>query len=151
MLSNPLRMLIGWLLASVELFSPEKQSSVGTQTILARTVHSAMRMKIFWRFVFVISVITCYRAGTNSLLSWSRFQEWTKNNYYKRRKLGLEKKSTKYMNSHKMIERIIGGIILINLLSTKSVSVVVKEDYRKVKDKKKNVDDCQFARLPVQI
>ena len=74
----------------------------------------------------------------------------TKNNYYKRRILGLEKKSTKYMNSHKMIERIIGGIILINLLSTKSVSVVVKEDYRKVKDKI-NVDDCQFARLTVLI
>ena len=54
------------------------------------------------------------------------------------------------MNSHKMIERIIGGIILINLLSTKSVSVVVKEDYRKVKDKI-NVDDCQFARLTVLI
>lgn len=32
----------------------------------------------------------------------------------------------------KMIEKIIGGIILINLLSTKSVSVLVKEDYRKV-------------------
>ena len=51
------------------------------------------------------------------------------------------------MNSHKMIERIIGGIILINLLSTKSVSVVVKEDYRKVKDKKKcrRLPVCQIA------
>ena len=34
-----------------------------------------------------------------------------------------------------MIEKIFGGIILINLLSTKSVSVLVKEDYRKVKTK----------------